>query len=87
MPFQTDERLAAGEAKVFGEYLTTFTSATGQVRADYFKRGGVVTAYTSFPTGLTAANVSDPYIVEVWQYARERGLQDQFRVVYSQAWT
>jgi hypothetical protein len=83
MPFQTDERLAAGEGKPFGEYLTTFVSNTGQVRADFFMRNNVLTAHVSFPSGLDAGSVTDPYVHDVWQYARDKGLADRFKLVYS----
>ena len=39
MPFQADRRLAEEAGRVFGEYLTTFTSRGGQVRADLFRKG------------------------------------------------
>jgi hypothetical protein len=83
MPFQTDRRLAADAGGGFGQYLITFISKRGQVRADLFRRGMVVEAHVSFPTGLDAGNVSDPYFSELWNYARENGFPDQFRVVLS----
>jgi hypothetical protein len=54
MPFQTDDRLARDVRKTFGEYITTFSSKGGQVRADLFRTGRVVVAHVSFPTGLDA---------------------------------
>jgi hypothetical protein len=83
MPFQTDRQLAAEVGSVFGEYLITFISDRGQVRADLFRRGGVVVAHVSFPTGLDAGNVIDTYFTELWDYAREQGYPDHFKVVYS----
>jgi hypothetical protein len=83
MPFQIDRQLAAEVGSLFGEYLITFTSNRGQVRADLFRRGGVVTAHVSFPTGLDAVSVTDPYFSELWDYAREQGYPDHFKVVYS----
>lgn len=83
MPFEIDRRLAAEVERAFGEYLTTFTSDRGQVRADLFRRGGVVVAHVSFPTGLDAGTVTDPYVSALWDYARDHGFPDHFRVVYS----
>jgi hypothetical protein len=83
MPFQTDETLARDVGKMFGEYITTFTSRGGQVRADLFRRGRLVEAHVSFPTGLEAGSVTDPYVSELWNYAREQGIADDFKVILS----
>lgn len=83
MPFQTDDRLATDVRKAFGEYITTFTSRGGQVRADLFREGRVFVAHVSFPTGLDASDVTDPYVSELWNYAREQGIADNFKMVLS----
>jgi hypothetical protein len=83
MPFATDQRLAVEVEEIFGDYLTTFSSRGGQVRADLFRKGRTVEAHVSFPTGLDAAQVTDPYLSELWQYAREEGFADHFKIVYS----
>jgi hypothetical protein len=83
MPFQTDERLATDVRKTFGEYVTTFTSRSGQVRADLFRKGSAVVAHVAFPTGLDASSVTDPYVSELWNYAREQGIADNFKVILS----
>ena len=83
MPFQTDEKLDRDVGKAFGEYITTFTSRGGQVRADLFRSGRVVVAHVSFPTGLDASNVTDPYVSELKNYAREHGIADNFKVILS----
>lgn len=83
MPFQADQRLTDEVGQIFGEYLTTFTSSGGQIRADLFRRGRVVEAHVSFPTGLDASSVTDPYLSELWNYARAEGVADHFRLVYS----
>ena len=82
MPFENDERMHRQSGNFFGDYLVTFVSDNEQVRADFFRRGNIVTAHTSFPTGLNPGNVTDPYIVELKDYAREHGFPDNFRVVY-----
>ena len=83
MPFQTDDRLARDVRKTFGEYITTFTSRGGQVPPDLFRKGRVVVAHVSFPTGLDASSVTDPYVSELWNYAREQGIADNFKVILS----
>ena len=83
MPFLADQQLADEAERVFGDYLMTFTSRTGQVRADLFRVGREVRAHVSFPTGLNPTTVTDPYLSELWDYARELGVADQFRMVYS----
>ena len=40
MPFQTDERIAVDAGTLFGEYVTTFISSNGLVRADLFSERG-----------------------------------------------
>jgi hypothetical protein len=82
MPFQVDQRVAADAGTLFGEYLTTFTSSGGQVRADLFRRGKVLVAYVTFPTGFDAGSVTDPYVSELRDYAREQGYPDQLRIIY-----
>lgn len=81
MPFQTDQQLSDDIA--FGEYVTTFISTGGQVRADLFRKRRIVEAHVSFPTGLDATTVTDPYVSELWNYAREQGFPDQFRIILS----
>jgi hypothetical protein len=83
MPFQDDRQLAADVADAFGEYVITFTSSHSQVRADLFRRGRIVEAHVSFPTGLDAGSVTDPYVSALWDYAREHGFQDQFKLILS----
>ena len=63
MPFQKDEKYAAEVGSVFGEYLTTFVSEPrGQVRADIFQKKRRVVAHVSFPTGMAATDVTEPYV-------------------------
>jgi hypothetical protein len=82
--FQKDETYASRVGTVFGEYVTTFTSSpTGEVRADLFRRGTLLEAYVSFPTGLDAGSVTEPYVTALWEYAREHGAADHFRLLLS----
>lgn len=85
MPFQKDEKYAAEVGNVFGEYLTTFVSQpAGQVRADIFRTKKRVVAHVSFPTGVAASDVTEPYMSALWDYARKEGIADQFQLVMSE---
>jgi len=68
----------------YGKYLGTFSSARGQVRADLFDAGSQVIAYISFPTGLSASNVEDGYVNELYSYAKSQRFRDRFRMMYSE---
>lgn len=85
MPFQRDEKYAAEVGNVFGEYLTTFSSEPrGQVQAYLFRKGRRVEAHVSFPTGMLASNVTEPYVSALWDYARKEGIADRFRLIMSE---
>jgi hypothetical protein len=83
MPFEKDLRLASDSRRTFGEYLDSFMSRNGQVRADLFRRGSIVVAHVSFPTGLEPNLVTDPYVSDLWKYANQHGFAEQFKVVLS----
>lgn len=83
MPFKKEPSYAAEAGKVFGEYLITYRSERGQVRADLFRSGNRVAAHVSFPTGVFASGVTDPYYSELWRYAREQGFADHFQIIMS----
>jgi hypothetical protein len=84
MPFQRDEKYAAEVGSAFGEYLTTFVSEPrGQVRADVFRNGKRVEAHVSFPTGIVASGVTEPYVSALWEYARKEGVADHFQLILS----
>jgi hypothetical protein len=83
MPFQRDERYAAEIGRIFGDYLTTYASEGGQVRAYLFRKGDRVDAHVSFRRGLFARDVTDPYVTDLWQYAREHEFADQFQLILS----
>jgi len=68
----------------YGKYLGTFLSARGQVRGDLFDAGSQVIAYISFPTGLSASNVEDGYVDELYSYAKSQGFRDRFCMMYSE---
>ncbi len=84
MSFRRDEKYAAEVGSVFGEYLTTFVSEPhGQVRADIFRKGKQVVAHVSFPTGIVASGVTEPYVTPLREYARKEGIADHFQLVMS----
>ena len=84
MPFQRDEKCAAEVGDAFGEYLTTFFSQpVGQVRADIFQERKRVVAHVSFPAGVAASDVTEPYVSALWEYARDHGVADKFQLIMS----
>lgn len=84
MPFNKDERYAAEVGKVYGEYLVTYTSPSARVRAYLFRKAnGRVEAHVSFAGGVFASEVPDPYVTDLWNYAREQGYADRFQLVMS----
>lgn len=84
MPFQRDERYAAEIGNRFGEYLTTYVSQpAGQVRAYIFQNRGQVIAHVSFPKGVPATDVTEPFMNQLWNYARENKIEDKFHLVMS----
>ena len=87
MPLETDDRLVAELAQIgvvaYGEYLGTFVSQHGQVRADLFRRGDWLDAHVSFPTGLTGSTVTDRYVSDLWDYANEHGFGERLRLILS----
>jgi hypothetical protein len=83
MPFNKDLKYAAEIGSAYGAYLTTYTSKSGQVRAYLFRKGNRVEAHVSFSTGFFASGVTDPYVTELWDYAREQGFADGFHLIMS----
>jgi hypothetical protein len=84
MPFQRDDKYAAEVGNAFGQYLTTYISEPrGQVRADIFRGGSRVVAHISFPTGIVASGVTEPYVSALWDYARKEGFADRFHLILS----
>lgn len=83
MPFQTDAELGTEFGRMFGDYLETFVSEHGQVRADIFRRGDRLEAHVSFSTGIDARTVTDRYVSELAKYASEHGYGDRLRMILS----
>jgi hypothetical protein len=68
---------------LFGDYLVTFFSERGPVRADLFRTGSRLEAHVSFPTGLDAGRVTDRYVSDLRAFARERGLEGRLHLILS----
>jgi hypothetical protein len=84
MPFAIDAKLRDDVGTTFGDYLSTFKSANGQVRADIFSRGDRLEAHVTFPTGLETETVTDKYVSELWTFAGERGFANRIRLILSE---
>lgn len=83
MPFLNDAGFAAEVGTTFGEYLTTYTSQTGQVRTDLFRSEDHLEAHITFPTGLNSDEVTDRYVTELWDFACQHGYEDRIRLILS----
>lgn len=89
MTLETDPGILADIAALpalgwaYGEYLGTFTSEHGQVRADLYRKEDQLEAHLSFPTGLSGSTVTDPYVDELWDYAHEHGFEERIELIYS----
>ncbi len=79
MPFLQEPDMREVD-QAYGNYQSTFLSATGQVRVDLFKSGGWLLAYVTFPTGLDADRATDPYVGQLWDYARDHGFDKQLKI-------
>ncbi len=84
MLFTRDEKYAAEIGRWYGEYLTTYTSSSGQTRAYLFQKSdGRVQAHVSFQPGVFASQNTDPYVTYLWTFAREQGFSDRFQLILS----
>jgi hypothetical protein len=78
-----DKELEEDIGLSYGQYLGTFFSAQGQVRADLFDDGVYVIAYVSFPTGRDSTNVEDRYVAILEEYAANQGFRDRFHMIHA----
>jgi hypothetical protein len=82
--FSKDEKYAAEVGRLYGDYLTTYTSNSGQTRAYLFRKSdGRVEAHVSFQPGVFASANTDPYVTDLWAYARAQGFPDRFQLILS----
>lgn len=82
MPFQPDVAYDDEVGQLYGKYLSTFDSDTGQVRALIFEQNGQLVAHVSFPTGLKPEEVTDAYSGKLYRYAKDNGFEGKLRVIY-----
>jgi len=83
MPFQQELVMDEEAEKVFGEYLATFHSANGQVLAHLFKQGDRMVAHVQMLRGMEAGEITDPYVGELNQFARDHGFEGKLRIIYA----
>jgi hypothetical protein len=84
MPFAKNPTIAEEVGDVFGEYDSTFTSDTGQVRAELFRRGGSMIAYVSFASGWNVQNITDKYLAQLERHAAEAGFPGKLRITFAE---
>jgi hypothetical protein len=84
MPFVKDLAVAEEVGNVFGEYDSTFTSDTGQIRAELFRRGGTMIAYVSFAPGWNAQNATDKYLAQLQRHADDAGFPGKLRITFAE---
>ena len=82
MPFEQDTSIATAAGEVWGKYLLTYHSENGQVAAYLFEQDGWLIAHITRPTGMKIEEVTDRYVNELHQFAREKGFEGKFRVIY-----
>jgi len=82
MPFEQDTATAVATGEHFGKYLQTFRSDNGQVVVYLFEQEGWLIAHVTRPTGLEIEDITDRYITDLWEYAREQGFEGKFRIIH-----
>ena len=84
MPFVRNAEVVEALGNTYGEYDSTFTSESGQVRADLFRQRDALVAYISFPEGRQIQDVTDKYIAALKQHAAQVGYAEKLRILYSE---
>ena len=84
MPFARNSSFAGEIGDTFGEYESTFTSDSGQVRAELFRREDKLIAYVSFAGGLKIQQVTDSYVSALERHALESGYAGKLRITYTE---
>jgi hypothetical protein len=82
MPFEQDTATAVATGEYFGRYVRTFRSDREQVVAHLFEQDGWLIAHIMRPTGLEIEDITDRYITDLWEFARQQGFEHRFRIVY-----
>jgi hypothetical protein len=84
MPFEHNEATASAIGEHFGKYLDEYHSDGGQVVAYLFEQEGWLIAHVTRPTGVEIDRITDRYVNDLYEFARERGFEDKFRMVYAE---
>jgi hypothetical protein len=82
MPFEQDAAIGVATGDHFGKYLNTFRSDGGQIVAYLFEQDGWLVAHVTRPTGLEVEDITDRYVSELHQYAKDQGFDGKFRIIY-----
>lgn len=82
MPFEQDTAVATATGGFYGNYLQSFRSENGQVLVYLFEQEGWIVAHITRPTGVKIEDITDKYIDPIYDFARERGFEDNVRLVY-----
>lgn len=82
MPFEHNEATAGAVGECFGKYLDEYHSDGGQVVSYLFEQDGWLIAHVTRPTGVKLEEVTDRYVNELHQFAREKGFEGKFRIIY-----
>jgi hypothetical protein len=87
MPFLIEPHLEGSEyyRRKFGDYLCTFVSEHGQVRAAMFRRGDRLEVHATIMGGLNPGEVTDRYVTNIREYAREHGFEGRVDMIYSES--
>ncbi|HWE39510.1 MAG TPA: hypothetical protein VG406_23370 [Isosphaeraceae bacterium] len=87
MPFLIEPRLKGNEyfERKFGEYVCTFVSEHGQVRAALFRRGDQLEVHATIMGGLNPGEVTDRFVTDIREYAREHGYEGRLKMIYSES--
>jgi hypothetical protein len=84
MSFDRNIAYADEVGQVYGTYLSTFRSQTGQVVALVFEQGGRLVAHVSFLGGLKPEDATDSYVSELKQFAEQQNFGDRIRIIYAE---
>jgi hypothetical protein len=82
MPFEQDTAVATATGGLWGNYLRSFRSENGQVLVYLFEQDGWLIAHVTRPTGVKIDEITDRFVNELHQFAREQGFEGKFRIIY-----
>ena len=82
MPFTQELVLDTRDEQVYGKYVISFHSQNGQILAHLFDQNGRLVAHVAAVGKMDIVAVTDTYVAEMNQYAREHGYQEQVQIIY-----